>query len=323
MNLFEAFNIEEPEVVSPTEKAKKEKKANANKNHSASKNSTPISKVEEINVDHNTLIRYGGDNLPIGIYFTDEEIEEGITVEKDDKVTKRNINSEDIRSRMEHGTIQVDKDELVDQGLAHVGAYPELVSALTVMHVEKEKNMVIPVIQARKKGCGESSTDSSLPKIPFSILIEFCKVARYYATTKKVEVHGDVYWNPVLKNYEIHFPEQRVHKVWAEVKENDPLYVADRRLIMQVHSHHFMAPLPSSTDDRSEVAPNVLYAIVGDMKNERMNQNGVVELGSLFPSLYLRMYHNGQHITLNPWQFIEHPFDMDIDMPQVEVISYE
>jgi hypothetical protein len=114
----------------------KESKA---KNTTSSKKEAPVKPTpkpveEKLELTVETIIRYGGENLPVTDYFSAAEISEGIRILEGDKAGEfRPIVAEDIRKRMEE-------------------EFAELIEGYTSMIYNKEKNLVIPVLQARKKG---------------------------------------------------------------------------------------------------------------------------------------------------------------------------
>lgn len=316
MNLFEAFGIEEPEAV--TVKEVKKKKATTKKTEK--KKTTAVKTAgTEIDVTHETIIRFEGITHPITVYFTDEEIEEGIL--ENDK--RRKITTEDVRKRMELGIIQLTPEELNDLGLGGLSAYIDLVPSITKFHIEKEKNMIIPVKQAGKKGSGGSSSPS-LPKIPYQLIMEFWKWSRYYAENYQVEIHADVYFDRETRKYVLDYPEQQCSYLNVEVTYTNPMLSAEMKKILEIHSHHRLAPWPSLQDDKTERFPNQLYMIVGRYKEEdRENKPYLVKLGDLYPEITLRTFLNGKHIPLHVWDFVEHPFCTDelAPLPQLEVVK--
>ncbi|WP_448193011.1 hypothetical protein, partial [Azospirillum sp. sgz301742] len=128
------------------ERAKKaeelRKKVEAQREASSSQ---PAAKKVEIKVvfepNESTVIRYYGESIDILNYFTTEELAEGLLVKKKDAESERKpLDGELLRRRME-------KD------------FPELVKDMTEMVYIKDKNIVIPVMKAKKKGnCSETSS---------------------------------------------------------------------------------------------------------------------------------------------------------------------
>ncbi len=146
---------------------------------------------------------------------------------------------------------------------------------------------------------------SRLPKIPFQLLSDFIAIARHYAYTHRTEVHGDLYWSR-KGFYYLDIPQQEVHRYWVVPGRPDDELSENMRKIGEIHSHHFMVPIPSPTDDENETAP-ILYAIVGNMDK-------------FFPDITLRTWHKGVHITLDPQKVFESPFQgFQYDLEQVEI----
>ncbi|WP_282155783.1 Mov34/MPN/PAD-1 family protein [Cytobacillus gottheilii] len=245
---------------------------------------------EKFEPNEETVIRFYGESLEITSYFTPEELVEGLLINKkgEDPVRKP-LEPEMLRKRME-------KD------------FPELVKSHTEMVFLKEKNIVVPMVKAKKKGCikEELSIDSSSSLfkginkiIPFSILRDFIAVARIYEEVD-LEVHGDIYYIPTTDSFILDFPEQIVHKYWAEVSES-LVSIAERMedaiKVVEIHSHHKMGAFPSNQDNRSEREPGMVYAIVGKVQE-------------FFPQLFTRIFisENLGHQQINAEQIFEWPF---------------
>ena len=227
----------------------------------------PSKKVEETFApNEDTTIRYYGETFEITAYFSSEELAEGLLVKKKDSEPERKpLEPEMLRKRMERD-------------------FPELVKDHTEMVYIKEKNIIVPMMKAKKKGNCESvlSTDSTslfLSKIPFSILRDFISLAKLYGE-EKLEVHGDVYYSKNKNEYFLDIPKQSVHQLWTEVTEESLSIVErvqDAIKVLEIHSHHYMRPLPSSQDDESERVPGMHYAIVGYTPD-------------YFPTIFLRQF---------------------------------
>lgn len=206
---------------------------------------------ETFTPNEETTIRYFGESHPITSYFTPEELVEGLLVKRKDKDPERvPLDGEMLRKRME-------KD------------FPELVKDHTDIIYIANKNLVVPIMKAKKKGICEmtlpSGGVSSLPKIPFAILRDFISLAKFYGTIE-LEVHADIYYSLETRTYFLDIPKQRVHSLWVEVTESSQ-ELAERLLdavkVMEIHSHHIIAPRPSAQDNESERVPGMHYAIVG------------------------------------------------------------
>jgi len=99
-----------------------------------SKGTKPVVEEEKFEVNAETIIRYDSENLPITNYFSLDELSAGVPSSEEGKENElRPITGEDLRKRM-------------------VDEYGELLEELCVMVFNKEKNLVVPVLQARKKG---------------------------------------------------------------------------------------------------------------------------------------------------------------------------
>ncbi|MFT9495757.1 MULTISPECIES: hypothetical protein [Bacillota] len=202
-------------------------------------------------VNQDTVIRYFGESIEIISYFTSEELAEGLLVKKKDGETERRpLDGELLRKRME-------KD------------FPELVKDMTEMVYLKDKNIVIPVMKAKKKGnCRETSSQEGVSfPVPFNVLSQFISLARLYAE-QSLEIHADIY-KSATGHFFLDVPAQRVHKYWCEVSESSydiAERVEDAIKVLEIHSHHCMAPLPSTQDNESERLPGMIYAIVGGLQ---------------------------------------------------------
>ncbi|QDX90960.1 hypothetical protein EEL30_00310 (plasmid) [Brevibacillus laterosporus] len=132
--IFSFLGEEEPETVEITS-PKKSKKVASN----TSNKTKPTPKPEEIfQVNTETSIRYGGETIPLTDYFTADEISIGTLLESNTEAdpqtpTYKAITVDDIRRRLEND-------------------FAELTEDLTSMSFIKEKNLIVPVLQARKKG---------------------------------------------------------------------------------------------------------------------------------------------------------------------------
>lgn len=287
---------EEEERARKAEELRKQVEAT----RAASTNTAEKKKVEAkvvFEVNESTVIRYFGESIDIFNYFSSEEIAEGLLVKKKDGETERKpLDGELLRRRME-------KD------------FPELVKDMTEMVYIKDKNIVIPVMKAKKKGnCTETSSNEGVSSlIPFSILRDFIAVARLYAE-HSLEVHADIYKGHTGK-YFLDIPGQQVHQYYCEVTE-DALdivsRVEDAIKVMEIHSHHKMVARPSQQDDLSERLPGMIYGIVGRTQNA-------------FPDIFIRKFISSTdgHVTLPYSSVFQDPFNQipDFDMSKIEVLS--
>jgi len=282
------------------ERAKKaeelRKKVEAQREASSSQ---PAAKKVEIKVvfepNESTVIRYYGESIDILNYFTTEELAEGLLVKKKDAESERKpLDGELLRRRME-------KD------------FPELVKDMTEMVYIKDKNIVIPVMKAKKKGnCSETSSFEGVSlSIPFKVLQDFIAVAKLY-NEHNLEVHADIYRNNDGE-YILDIPKQQVNPLWCEVTEDAidlAMRLTDAVKVMEIHSHHTMAALPSSQDNQSERVPGMIYGIVGRLNN-------------YFPDLYLRVFVSPAigHKRISYSDVFESPFlnVPEFDMEKVEV----
>lgn len=305
-DIFSMFGI----VDEYAEKKKREEEERARKaeelrkqveaTRAASANNTENKKVENkvvFEVNEFTVIRYFGESIDISSYFSSEELAEGLLVKKkDEEPVRKPLDGELLRKRME-------KD------------FPELVKDMTEMVYIKDKNIVIPVMKAKKKGncTGTSSNEGVSSLIPFDILRDFIAVARLYAE-HSLEVHADIYKDHTGK-YFLDIPGQEVHQYYCEVTEDAIDIVGrveDAIKVMEIHSHHTMVALPSQQDNMSERLPGMIYGIVGRIQKP-------------FPDVFIRKFISPAdgHVTLPFSSVFQDPFKQipEFDMSKIEVLS--
>lgn len=317
-DIFSLFGIEDEyaEKKKREEEEMKKKIAEAQKRAAESKksssttssNNTSSGGGDKFEVNDQTTIKYFGQEIAITDYFTVEELTEGIPTQKKDGETEmKKVDEEALRKRMEND-------------------FAELVSGMTTMVYIKKKNIVLPILQAKKKGAnlengnGEESEDSSFVinrKIPFSLLTEFISISKHFSDEHGTEVHADIYFDFDSKDFFMLIPEQIVHKYWAERIEDGfttSNKILDKRCgkVMEIHSHHTMDPFPSSLDDENEQSP-ILFAIVGNIDH-------------FFPRITCRTFNkeNQKYIPIDPWLIFENPFvhvpSEKYDLSVVEVV---
>jgi len=295
-------------------KRQEELKKNAEANPSSSK--PAVKKEEPFEVNHDTFIYHLGQHLAITDYFSTEEIENGLPSKKKtsdgedngEETAYKKITGEDVRKRLE-------KD------------FPDLVAAYTDMVYIKQKNMVMAVPKAKKKGlnqdCIQNPSASAggfvVPsKIPFGILQDFIALSKQFQEKYGTELHGDIYLNLETKEFFMDIPHQIALRTTVERNE-DPYVTAQKLLdipfmkVMEIHSHHEWAPIPSMTDDQNERQGSMLYAIVG-------------KVHQFFPEVTVRYFNTvlQEHIPLNPFKVFENPFTSvpsQYDVSVVEVWS--
>jgi len=259
----------------------------------------PEKKVEVVFApNEDTVIRYFGESHAITSYFTPEELAEGQLVRKKDSDDERMpLTPELLRKRME-------KD------------FPELVKDHTEMIYLQAKNLIVPMMKAKKKGnCTEvlyyDNTSHFPYKIPFALLAEFVSLAKIYGLDD-FEIHGDIYFSIQTQTYFLDIPKQTVHKYWIEVTES-ALSIAERIedsiKVMEIHSHHSMNPTPSEQDNVSETLPGMHYAIIGNIEE-------------FLPNMYVRKYVSEAigHITIDISSVFECPF---VSLPTFNVGDIE
>ncbi len=305
MNILSLLGMDDDVVeVSAKEKAKKTE-SNKKTAPAANNNSNNKNQGDKLEVNTETIIRHEGINIPITAYFSEQELTEGI-LKDDGKPTP--ITEEDIRERMETQVVFIGEESVP------FGPCIELLPDYTVVVFSKKKNMVMAIPSARKKGASTSvcrKNEVTAPavasflheKIPFSILLEFMKVAYHYAKYN-MEVHGDIFWNVEEQKYELIIPEQKVTRVNCYDFVHDCMEIMERDLVKkcEIHSHHFMQTFPSPTDDADEKREKLVYCIIGDFGNP------------LYPNLYTRTYKDGEYITLDSKDVFYVDMDLSVSM---------
>lgn len=313
-DLFDLFNIaveeEKKEItVKATQKAKDTKKNNEKAKENKKK---AVDELDGMNIE--TVLRFHTINHSILDYFAEEEVNQGITVmdEKEGKEKINKISKEDIRLKMERD-------------------YPELTKELTNMVFVKEKNMIVVMNAAGKKGL-PAAPQKSAPKesavfwhndllyirdintpvkIPHKFLMKFINLARGVAATHGTEVHADIYYDPEKKDFHFHVPPQ-VATIFAvqplPLPEEDIdrwLYLSNMIKVLEIHSHHTMRAIPSKTDDANERKP-IYFCIVGRVQD-------------FFPEIYTRTYDvvNQRYVKLEPFQVFETPVELPQQYPQI------
>lgn len=286
-DIFSLFGIEDEYAIQKQkEEERKKKQAEIVKKKEGSQKGASNQKVDEFNVNVDTVIYFYTEKIDINSYFTSEELEIGIPKKnKNGEMEYRAITKNDVKNRLK-------KD------LPVIEAGAELVYI-------KKKNIISVILQAKKKGNSNkgSDTDSFVTvkkRIPFSLLADFIAVAKYFAECG-TEVHADIFYDKDRDTFFMDIPKQKAHSLWVEVTET-PLEAAEKALkgnyikCMEIHSHHYMPPIPSYQDDESERAP-ILYCIVG-------------RIDKFFPEITVRTFDikNGKHINLDPWNIFEYPF---------------
>lgn len=303
-DIFSLFGIEDEYAIQKKrEEEERQKKAEELRKQIASKQaaaqesskSEPKEKEKDsFDINENTIIRFLGESLDIFTYFTSEEIAEGLLVKKADGETERKpLTGELLRKRME-------KD------------FPELTKDMTEMVYLKDKNIIVTIQKAKKKGnCMETSSLEGVSSlsIPFSILKEFISLARFFGE-HSLEVHADIYKRN--DQYFLDVPKQKVHKYWCEVTEvayRIATRVEDAVKVCEIHSHHFMKPTPSLQDNESERLPGMVYAIVGCIQKP-------------FPDISVRMFISEEDgfVSLPYNTVFEDPFTT---LPIFEMSNFE
>lgn len=139
----------------------------------------------------------------------------------------------------------------------------------------------------------EGYFEMQVPKIPGDILKQCIELFRYmafqYDESCRYEVTCQIYYDKERSEYEVYVPEQFVAPITCRVLNKRPVEeCAGKILVMDFHSHHIMAPRPSSVDNEDEVGCQ-LYAICGDMRKD----------GDMAYTLYVRAGAFGKWLELS------------------------
>lgn len=271
-NIFASLSLKASKEDEKELKDEKKKGAAALKSKSTTKKDVTTKKEEDFsNVNVETVIRIGRDQLPLLDYFLVEEITQGIPnkVKDGEEQTYRKLTGEDVRARLEKsGFVEFVKD------------YTKMI------YLEgNDRNFILPMTVAKVKGnimpiqedvLSAESTPSLLEatekRIPFGLYQDFVNLAKHFSVYS-LEVRGEFYYNYDLNSFHLHIPRQTVNEYWVEKNEPDDTFVTNMliekdqycELVCEIHSHHSFAPYPSSTDNESERRPRMTYAIVGNI----------------------------------------------------------
>ncbi|KAA6447003.1 MPN domain-containing protein [Bacillus swezeyi] len=278
-SLFEEENVSVQQFEVGNRNTQSEHKKGSTLQEKPTMNSSVVEKKDKFDLTTETLINFMGHSYPITDYFSIAEIQHGIEKKKKDEVSYEKITEEDLRKRLEKH-------------------FPVLVRDLTTLAYIKKKDLIVPILQAKKKGQLIDSAPSYAidlvrqKKISFSLFRDFVIVAKKISDKYGSEVHADIYFDLRKNEYFMDFPEQTIHPLWTEVSE-EPAVTARKFLdkqyvkVMEIHSHHIMPAIPSATDDLAE-RTSLLYAIVGNIED-------------FYPSVTVRTFDikTNKHVKIN------------------------
>ncbi|RKJ73744.1 hypothetical protein D7X33_20210 [Butyricicoccus sp. 1XD8-22] len=275
-------DFSDSDVSEQEKKLEEEENKNSIANKVAASKTAKTEEKDKFAPNEFTIIRYYGQDIPVTQYLTPEELAEGLPVKKNGSEERKPVTAEDLRKRMEK-------------------EHPELVSSHTeLLFIEKKgASYIVPTIKAKKKGAEPVSNDadSAFPLIPYSILGQFIELAKLFAE-QHYEVHADIYFNLETRTYTLDVPGQLVHQYWCEVTEDTRDVIQRIGLssvkVAEIHSHHYMRPIPSSQDNASETVPKIKYIIVGN-------------IGDFYPSITARTYNGQNWDKLNIANVFERP----------------
>lgn len=272
-DIFGALSLEASKQDEKALNDEKKKGAAALKSKSTTKKDVTTKKEEDFsNVNVETIIRIGRDQIPLLDYFSVEEITQGIPnkVKDGEEQTYRKLTGEDVRARLEKsGFVEFVKDYTKMIFLEGNGR-----NFILPMTVAKVKGNIMPISQ--EEGLSTESTPSLLEatekSIPYALYQYFVNLAKHFSVYN-LEVRGEFYYNYDLELFHLHIPCQTVHEYWVEKNEPDDTFISKMlmdegqycELVCEIHSHHHFAPNPSSLDNESERRPRMTYAIVGNI----------------------------------------------------------
>jgi hypothetical protein len=139
------------------------------------------------------------------------------------------------------------------------GLYEIRETPFGVFCVKKEKVDELNVIK-----------EQFLPKIPTKIPMHLLQQAVTFFerwASMKLEAEAQFFWDDEKRQYFVYIPEQKVTSYSVEIQRNLEL---EERFVLaaEIHSHHFMPPIFSSTDNMEEKRTGI-YGVVGNFGNKR------------------------------------------------------
>lgn len=347
--LFSFLGEEAPETIQ--EGTKKSPVAKKQKVASEKKKSLPKSEPEIWELNGETIIRYGGENIPLTDYFTLDEITNGIqdrsltdeqTAEENTEVKVKKITGEDVRKRMEED-------------------FGELTEELTTMTFNKEKNMIIPVLTARKKGSGMilerrhgvylrledavenkrsnmfiAGADGHMYHIRETEVLTICKKARKVPGVPML-VEGvrlkfpRIPWG-MLSQFLIvarHFASKYDAEIHGEVHWDGQGY----QLVIpaQIVSKHMCEPIEQMAYDENKIkvmeihSHNTMDAYFS-AQDDRSEQAPILyavvgKVLDFFPQIQVRTCLDGEYLMIDPHTIFDSPYNVSLHshFPQVTV----
>jgi PRTRC genetic system protein A len=169
--------------------------------------------------------------------------------------------------------------EQIRQYLEETLGYPELTKDRTEMIYDKKKDIVIPVIKARKAGAvinsrfgqidpAQGELKFSLPKIPGVYLNQILKFFKMIYQKQGTEAMAWILWDPKTQKYLIEVPIQHVTPNSIDVDEeylvNHIEIQSEFLQVVHLHSHGKMNAFFSKIDDAWETGIRI-YGVVGTL----------------------------------------------------------
>lgn len=352
--LFSFLGEGEPEAIQDTGKGKRTTATNksrvASKAQKTTSESVTKSEPEKWELNTETIIRYGGENIPLTDYFTLEEITNGLQDssptdeqygEDNTEVKIRKITGEDVRKRMEYD-------------------FGELTEELTTMTFNKEKNMIIPVLTARKKGSGMildrrhgvylrledavanrrsnmyvPGADGHMYHIRETEALTICKKARKVPSVPAL-VEGvrlkfpRIPWG-ILTQFLIiarQFARTYSSEIHGEIYWDGQGY----QLVIpaQIVSKHMCEPIEQIFDENHvkvmEIHSHNTMDAYFSAQDDRSEQAPILyavvgRVLDFFPQILVRTCLDGEYLMIDPHTVFELPFESatNLDFPQVSV----
>ena len=106
----------------------------------------------------------------------------------------------------------------------------------------------------------------SIPKIPFSMLMQIISYFRAVNEKYKSEAIVQIFWDRTKKQYFINPPDQEVSGAHVDFKR-DPTMEKDHLLVMDIHSHNTMGAFFSGTDDGDEKETR-FFGVIGKITDD-------------------------------------------------------
>lgn len=289
-------------VISTFESEDVEKEKKEVKKKDKLSNSVELALAPYLKFTRDTIICYSKETIPMATMFSLDALDMHTTVLEAITTQLKEVDSSKQDSLVKE-LLKKHKESLISESLIVKKLskeYLELLPTLTSLYFESKRNIIVPVLKAKKKGV------KLLPegkKIGYEVIHDFITISKVFARYS-LEVHGDIYYNFERSEYFLDIPQQVVSSVFCKVTEELgclALKVIGSKKVGEIHSHHTMAPFPSATDNQHE-RNCLIYIIVGSM-------------GDFFPRITARTFDTEyeKHISLKLENIVESPYTHTYD----------